>query len=115
MNNNSLAGTALRSNSWYRQHRHHRWVYEVRFRSGLWHERVFASDRAARTYVAYLRHHHMERRLYHPTEGVWLVTYRNVHSRHFGTYASLPVARRVEAGLTLNGIPAWVVWHRLYF
>jgi hypothetical protein len=115
MNNASFAGMAPRSRSWQSYHRHHRWVYEVRFRSYLWRTRVFASYPAAQTFMVYLRSHHFERFLLHPTEGVWAVNYWTLHSRHFGTYASLPVAQRVEFALMEHGIPAWVVWHRRYY
>jgi hypothetical protein len=115
INNPTLAGMAPRSRSWQSYHRHHRWVYEVRFRSYWWRTRIFASYEAAQTFMVYLRYHHFERLLLNAPEGVWAVNYRTLHSRHFGTYASLPVARRVEFALTENGIPAWVVWHRLYY
>jgi hypothetical protein len=111
----AMAGMAHRSHTWQTYHHHHRWVYEVRFRSLLWHSRTFASLPAASTFMVYLREHHFQRFLLNPVEGIWTVTYRTPHSRHFGTYASLPVARRVEDALTLSGFPAWVVSHRWYY
>jgi hypothetical protein len=109
------AGKAPRSLSWYRHHHHRGWVYEVRYRSPRWQERSFASLPAARTFMVYLRHHHFQRRLFHPANALWMVSYRNPHSHHFGTYAALPVARRVEVNLRQSGMSAWLRWHRRYF
>ena len=115
IHHNFYAARAPHSRSWYYHHRHHRWVYEVRVRSRRWHERAFASQRAAHTFMVYLRYHHFERHLHHPTDVLWLVTYRNNHSHHFGTYAALPVARRVEVSLRASGFEAWLRWHRRYY
>jgi hypothetical protein len=109
------AGRSARSRSWYRHHHHRHWVYEVRFRSRAWHERAFASHRAAATFSHYLAHHHFQRRMHHPSEGLWVVSFRSTHGHHYGTYASLPVARRVEVGLRQSGFAAWLHWHRRYF
>ena len=109
------AGRAPRSATWYRHHRRHGWVYEVTFRSRAWHERAFVSYRAAHTFMVHLRRHHFERRLHHPSEGIWMVSYRSRHGHRFGTYASLPVAQRVKFGLRESGFFAWLRWHRRYF
>jgi hypothetical protein len=115
VHHNFYAGRAARSQAWHHHHRHWRWTYEVRVRSRAWHERAFGSQGAARTFSRYVHLHHFERHTYHPTEGVWIVAYRNPHSRHFGTYAALPVARRVEYALRQSGFSAWLHWHRRYF
>ncbi len=109
------AGTAPRSLTWYRHHRHRGWVYEVRFRSNAWHERAFATHLAAHTYSHHLGWHHFQRRVFVSPSGAWMVAYRNPHSHHFGTYAALPVARRVEVGLRAMGFAAWLHWHHRYW
>jgi hypothetical protein len=115
VHHNSYAGRTARSQTWYWHHRHHHWVYEVRVRSRAWHERAFPTYRSARTFMHYLRHHHFNRHLSHPTDNAWIVTYHSPHAHHYGTYASLPVARRVEDGLRASGFSAWLRWHRRYW
>jgi hypothetical protein len=62
----------------------------------------------------YLRYHGFQEFLSNPSDDTWVVTFWSLHWRTFGTYASLPVAREVEAALVFDGFPSWVVWHRLY-
>ena len=108
------AGRAYHSRTWYRHHRHRRWAYEVRFRSRVWATRAFATRPAAMTFMTYLRYHHFERHLRN-VNGTWLVSFRNPHSHHYGTYSRHDVAQRVEVSLRQHGFYAWLRWHRIYF
>src|ERR1700682_6355471 len=54
LHHNHYAGRSAHSRAWYRHHPHRRWVYEVRYRSGAWHDRVFHSHHAAHTFLRYL-------------------------------------------------------------
>jgi hypothetical protein len=107
------AGRAYRSAAWYAYHQPRRWLYEVRARSGIWNQRAFSSYAAARTFNGYLASHHFERRTYNPANGVWTVGYRYAHSRRYGMYGSLAVARHTEAMLRAAGYSAWIRWHRV--
>jgi hypothetical protein len=108
-------GRSARSRAWYYHHRHQRWVYQVRYRIGGSGTRVFTSHAAARTFRVWLGRHHLHSHLYHQPNGLWAVTFWGSHTHPFGTYASLPVARRVELALRQQGFPSWVHWLRVYF
>jgi len=114
MQTQHFSGTAPRSLTWQSRHLHYRWLYQVRFRSPLWSNRVFDSELAALTFMGYLRYHGFQEFLSNPSDDTWVVTYWSLHWRTFGTYASLPVAREVEAALVFDGFPAWVVWRPIY-
>jgi hypothetical protein len=111
----TLAGTTPKSRTWQQHHLHHRYAYEVRFRSRHWHSRVFISYLAARTFMVYLHSYHFQRYLVHPDELTWVVNFRHPYWRHFGIYSSLPVAKRVEIALWQRGFQARMVLHPYYF
>ena len=114
MQSHHFSGTTPKSLTWQSHHLNYRWVYEVRFRSPLWINRVFDSELAALTFMNYLRYHGFLEFLSNPIDDTWVVTYWGLHWRTFGTYASLPVARNVEAALVFDCFPAWVVWRPIY-
>jgi hypothetical protein len=112
----SLAGTTPKSQTWQRHHLHHQYVYEVRFRSPYWNSRVFLSYLAARTFMVYLHYYHFQRYLFQSDDELtWVVSYRNPYWYHFGTYASLPVAKGVEIALWERGFLARLVLQPYYF
>jgi hypothetical protein len=115
MRSHHFSGTTPKSLTWQSHHLNHRWIYEVRFRSPLWINRVFDSELAALTFMNYLRFHGFLQFLSNPSDDTWVVTYWGLHWRTFGTYASLSVARVVEAALVFDGFPAWVVWRPIYY
>ena len=112
---NYYAGRSARSRTWYAHHQHRRYVYQVRYRVRGAGERVFPTQVAAQTYRHWLHQHHLHASVHHPADGLWTVNFWGSHVRPFGTYASLPVARRVELTLRSYGFASWIHSHRVYF
>jgi hypothetical protein len=113
--NLTYAGHSARLRTWYYHHHHQRWVYQVRYRIGGTGKRIFTNRAAAQTFRVWLWRHQLRSNLHVRADGTWSVTYWGSHVHRFGTYASLPVARRVEIALREYGFPSWVYWLQVYF
>jgi hypothetical protein len=112
---NYYAGQSARSRTWYYHHHHRHWVYQVRYRVHGWGKRIFPTQASAHTYAVWIRNHHLHAFVNHPSPQTWVVHYSGSRVHPFGTYASLPVARRVEVALRGYGFSSWVHWLRVYF